>query len=104
MALPKSSARSADNSSAYLEASVDIASISANTTLDVQVPAPKNFQYGKVVLVFLRSDQAALNAGVQVNAVGRVVNNSGKKIEFRVSNHTAAPIDPAAKVFQFLQL
>lgn len=105
MAIPKSTARAVGTHGSYILLSVDIGSISANTTLDVQVNAPRNFKVGHPVLVFLDPAATTLNTGVQVNGVGRCILVGGvKKIEFRVSNHTASAIDPTARNFCFLQL
>lgn len=104
MALPKSVVQAGDNITAYARISVDIASVTAATTLDVQVAAPKAFRYDRPVLVALEKAETALNAGLVVQPIARVVSNSGKKIEFRVINATAGALDPAAKVFCFWQL
>lgn len=89
---------------AQLSESVNIGSVAANSTLDVQVAAPNEFRYDRPVLVMLDTNAAALNAGLLVQAVGRVVNNSGKKIEFRVINTTAGALDPAALTIHFFQV
>ncbi len=104
MAISKTTAPAVE-AGAFTKISVDIASIPANSSLDVQVPAPRSFKVGRPVLVFLAPDQTALNTGVQLQGMGRCIAVSGvKKIEFRVSNHTGAAIDPTARTFYFLQL
>ena len=102
MARPKSTALGAI-ASAYHEIAVDLPNIAANTSADVEIAAPRKLRYDRPVLVQLKSGQAVVNTGLVVG-VGRVVYNSGKKIQFRVTNATVGALDAASKTFQFLQL
>lgn len=103
MAIPKVVAPCSYPVSAFLEATVDIASIAAVTTLVVEVSAPRAFRYGRPVLVMLKLGQTDLEANVLLSD-GQVVLSTTKKIRFRIINPTAGAIDPASKVFWFLQL
>lgn len=104
MALPKSVVQASPAVTAYALIAVDIASVGAATTLDVQVAAPKAFRYDRPVFIALGKAETVLNAGLLLEGVGRVVSNSGKKIEFRVMNATAGALDPTSRNIQFWQL
>lgn len=99
MAYPKSTCQSDHPVQACLEVSVDIASVSAATTLDVEIAAPRNFVVGRPVHVF---HATALNAGLLIGDAVCIF-NSGKKIRFRVINATAGALDPGAQTFRFWQ-
>ena len=103
MAYPKTYAPVGYPVSAFLELAVDIGSVAANTALVVEVVAPRSFRYGSPVLIQLKLGETALEAGISIT-LGQVVSSTGKKIRFRVVNSTVGAVDPASKVFQFLQL
>jgi hypothetical protein len=105
--ISKNPTKSSVGGSAYMEATVDIGSVPAPGagagTLTVEVACPKEFKYDRPVLVTLKSNQTALETGLSFESAGRVVYNSGRKIQFRVANSSSAAIDPASKVFVFYQ-
>jgi len=103
MSIPKVIAPSAAPVSAFLEATVDIGQVAANATLVVEVAAPRTFKIGRPTLMQLKPGAVALEANVLFGQV-ECVESTGKKIRFRIANETAAPIDPASKVFWFVQL
>jgi hypothetical protein len=103
MAYPKTYAPVAYPVSAFLEAVVDIGSAGASTTLVVEVAAPRSFRYGRPVIVQQKLGETAVDAKLAFG-IGQVVYNSGKKIRFRVENHSTGAIDPASGIYQFLQL
>jgi hypothetical protein len=103
VAIPKVIAHSAAPVSAFLEATVDIGSITAATALVVELAAPKAFKIGRPVLMQLKPGQTALEANALFSQA-ECVENSGKKIRFRIGNLTAVAIDPASKVYWFIQL
>jgi hypothetical protein len=98
--MAKSTIRTAGGVGAYLETSVDIGSVPANSTLDVELNAPNQFRLGRLTRL---EPAVALPAGLGLG--GAMVFDVGgvKKIGFRVINTTAAPIDPAAQTFRFYQ-
>lgn len=103
MAIPKTTAPSAVPVSAFLEATVDIGSVAAATSLVVELAAPKAFKIGRPVLMQLKPGQTALEANVLISQA-ECVENTGKKIRFRIINVTAGAIDPASKIYWFIQL
>jgi hypothetical protein len=104
LAIPKSTAQTSVDASAYFETSVDFASIAAGAEGTVQVTLPKKFALLKPVLVQLKTGESAFAAGL-VLAVPSFDVNSGKlRVTLRLRNESAGAIDPPAKVFQFLQL
>jgi len=103
MTTPKVIAPSAVPVSAFLEATVDIGQVAATASLVVELVAPKAFKIGRPVLMQLKPGATALEANVLISQA-ECVESTGKKIRFRIINVTAAPIDPASKVFWFIQL
>ena len=81
-----------------LEATVDVGSVGSN----LAVEATATFAAG---LLDAANDlavalaPAALEAGLQI---GSAYVASATTIKFRVSNHTAAAVDPASRTYQFL--
>jgi hypothetical protein len=97
--------RAPSDCAAYLELSVDLPSIGARTSIDQQITAPTAaavFRPNRPIVVTIKSTATAQTAGLHLG-LGRIVYNSGRKIEFRVTNVTASPIDAAAIVMQFVQ-
>jgi hypothetical protein len=101
MSVPRSTAKTSATVSAFHETSVDIGSVGANTSIDVEIAAPRAFQVGRLTLM---EHTSALGAGLILSDVQVVIVGGAKKIRFRAQNTTAAAIDPAAQVFRFLQL
>jgi hypothetical protein len=99
--MARSTVPAAFGPAAYLETSVDIGSVPANSTLDVDLNAPNQFQFGRLVKV---EPSASLPAGLGLSAAKVLDVGGTKKIRFRVVNVTAAPIDPAAQTLRFVQL
>jgi len=104
MAIPKSTAPIVNNVSAFAQLALDPGSIAANTNLDVDVNAPRNFKAGRPVLVQLKDGETELTTGLSLDGARCLYVSGTKKLRVRFSNNSAGAIDEASKTYQFFQL
>lgn len=103
MPIPKSTVPAIGPVGAFLEIPLDPGSIAANTNLDVDVNAPRNFKAGRPTYIQLKDGQTALTLGLSLENPRCLFVGTQKTLRVRFQNNSAAAIDEASKTYQYYQ-
>ncbi len=104
MSLPKTTSPLSSTVTAFLETAIDFPSLAANTNVDVDITAPRNFKVGRPCIIALKPGQTELTLGLVIHTAKCVMVSGSKKIRIRLMNNSAAAIDEASKTFLIWQL